>query len=166
MAQEVVDIYDSDSFSEDSFDGDLEYDEFEGGKSPKHSKFPTTEEIRPKSPSPSKKHELITVIKAEEIKPPPVSTTTLPVHVIAPTPSPCQPCAVRTTEIEDDVTTEEEEEESDDDAKSETSTIDALSKDPLFLVLSEYLSNDKGNIVDALFKINKSLKQIIKLMQK
>lgn len=167
MAQEVVDIYDSDSFSEDSFDGDLEYDEFEGGKSPKHSKFPTTEEIRPKSPK-SPKHEIITVIKAEDIQPPPVSTTTLPVHVIAPTPSPCQPCAVRTTEIEDDVTTEEEDEdeESDDDTKSETSTIDALSKDPLFLVLSEYLSNDKGNIVDALFKINKSLKQIIKLMQK
>lgn len=164
MAQEVVDIYDSDSFSEDSFDGDLEYDEFEGGKSPKHSKFPPTEEIRPKSPK-SPKHELITVIKAEDIQLPP--STSLPVHVIASTPSPCQPCAARTSEIEDDVTTEEEEEEeSDDDTKSETSTIDALSKDPLFLVLSEYLSNDKGNIVDALFKINKSLKQIIKLMQK
>lgn len=40
-------------------------------------------------------------------------------------------------------------------------TIECLSKDPLFLVLGEYLSNDKGNIVDALFAINNSLKTII-----
>lgn len=174
MAQEVVDIYDSDSFSEDSFDGDL--DEYEGGRrsTPLQKKeFPSSEDIRPKSPSPARKqHETITVIKAEDILPPPAISTSLPVHVPTFISTPCKPCAMRTSEAEDDHSEEEEddvsteEDSNSEDDKSETSTIDALSKDPLFLVLSEYLSNDKGNIVDALFKINKSLKQIIKLMKK
>lgn len=146
---EVVDIYDSDSFSEDSFDGD-----YDGGGGSKKS-FPPADHIKP----PAKK-EPLTVIKAEDIAPP-TSSTSLPVHVITEVSTPYQPCPARTSEIEDDDVSSEDE-----DAKSETSTIDALSKDPLFLVLSEYLSNDKGNIVDALFKINKSLKQIIKLMEK
>lgn len=161
---EVVDIYDSDSFSEDSFDGDLEY---EGGSrtppSPKQKKeFPPPEHISPKH------KETLTVVKAEDIEPP-MSSTSLPIRVPTEVTTPCKPCAARTSETDDDdddVSTEEDDDDSDDGAKSETSTIDALSKDPLFLVLSEYLSNDQGNIVDALFKINKSLKKMIKLMKK
>lgn len=161
MAQEVVDIYDSDSFSEDSFDGDLE--EFEGGRrTPPKREFPPSEHIRPKT------KETITVIKAEDIEPP-MSSSSLPVHVATAVTTPCPPCALKTStsdDDEDDDVSSEDSNDDEDEAKSETSTIDALSKDPLFLVLSEYLSNDKGNIVDALFKINKSLKQIIKMMQK
>jgi hypothetical protein len=40
-------------------------------------------------------------------------------------------------------------------------TIDALSQDPLFLVLTQFLSNsDSVNMVDALLEINKTLKDI------
>ena len=72
---------------------------------------------------------------------------------------------------EDDETVSTDSDDSDDDetasdTASETSTIEALSRDPLFLVLSHYLSNDKGNIVDALYKINKTLKQLVKQLKK
>ena len=43
---------------------------------------------------------------------------------------------------------------------SSTSTTSLLANDPLFIVLSQYLSNKDGNIVDALYKINKTLKKI------
>lgn len=65
-------------------------------------------------------------------------------------------------EEEDDVSSEG----SDASDVSGGSTIDQLSRDPLFLVLSQYLSNKDGNIVDALDKINKSLKKIIHIMKK
>ena len=55
---------------------------------------------------------------------------------------------------------------SEDDESEDSDIIDAFSKDPLFLIMGQYLSNDKGNIVDALFQINKSLKTIIHLMKK
>jgi len=70
---------------------------------------------------------------------------------------------------EDDESVSSEEEDSDDeDVGSESSTIDCLSRDPLFLVLSQFLTSEKKNIniVDALCKINKSLKHIIKLLDK
>lgn len=53
------------------------------------------------------------------------------------------------------------------DSESESSTIDCLSRDPLFLVLSQFLTSEKKNIniVDALCKINKSLKHIIKILK-
>ncbi len=50
------------------------------------------------------------------------------------------------------------------DSQSTSSTVDCLSRDPLFLVLSKYLANDQGNIVDALYKINKTLKKILKVV--
>lgn len=69
---------------------------------------------------------------------------------------------------DESVSSEEEESDSDDDVASESSTIDCLSRDPLFLVLSQFLTSEKKNvnIVDALCKINKSLKRIIKLLDK
>lgn len=65
----------------------------------------------------------------------------------------------------------EYEPESEDDVSSESSngsdsTVDCLSRDPLFLVLSQYLSNSEGNIVDVLCKINKSLKRLVKALEK
>lgn len=46
------------------------------------------------------------------------------------------------------------------------STVDCLSRDPLFLVLSQYLANSKGNMVDMLCKINKNLKRIADSLEK
>jgi hypothetical protein len=85
---------------------------------------------------------------------------------------------------EESVSTEEDEEKDEDenekdskggksddssseDSESESSTIDCLSRDPLFLVLSQFLTSEKKNIniVDALCKINKSLKHIIKILK-
>lgn len=59
--------------------------------------------------------------------------------------------------------------ESDSDSDSDTgsdSTVDCLSRDPLFLVLSQYLANPRGNIVDILCKINKNLKRIADKLDK
>jgi hypothetical protein len=55
--------------------------------------------------------------------------------------------------------------DSDSDSGSD-STVDCLSRDPLFLVLSQYLANSKGNIVDVLCKINKNLKRIADSLEK
>ncbi len=76
--------------------------------------------------------------------------------------------ATKDESSDDESVSSEEEEDEDDDAGSESSTIDCLSRDPLFLVLSQFLTSEKKNvnIVDALFKINKSLKRIIKLLKK
>lgn len=48
-----------------------------------------------------------------------------------------------------------------------SSTVECLSKDPLFMVLSNYLkcSNNKLNIVDVLYKIHKDLKAIRKALK-
>ena len=45
---------------------------------------------------------------------------------------------------------------------SSANTIEQLSSDPLFLVLSQFLMSGDKNIVDALLDINKTLKQIAK----
>jgi hypothetical protein len=63
---------------------------------------------------------------------------------------------------------EEQEEEEDDDDKASTvstsSTIQMLGGDPLFLVLSEYLVNKKGdNIVTVLDKLNDNIEKLISL---
>lgn len=58
-----------------------------------------------------------------------------------------------------------DEEEDDSESESTSSTVECLSRDPLFLVLSNFMSNDKGNITDALFKINRSLRKIITLLE-
>ena len=51
-------------------------------------------------------------------------------------------------------------------AESSTDTIDKLSADPLFLVLSNFLSSGDENIVDALLKINKNLEKLQKGINK
>lgn len=52
------------------------------------------------------------------------------------------------------------------DDTSSISTADILSKDPLFLVLSEFLMDDEGtNIVTMLGRINKNLKSIKSLLE-
>ena len=51
-------------------------------------------------------------------------------------------------------------------AESSTDTIDKLSADPLFLVLSNFLSSGDENIVDALLKINKTLEKLQKGINK
>lgn len=45
---------------------------------------------------------------------------------------------------------------------STTSTVNKLSSDPLFFVLSQFLMNDNGNIVDSLNNIDTTLKAINK----
>jgi hypothetical protein len=56
--------------------------------------------------------------------------------------------------------------EADYDDSSSVSTADILAKDPLFLVLSEFLMDEKGNtIVHALNKIGKHLEKINKNME-
>ena len=45
---------------------------------------------------------------------------------------------------------------------STTSTVNKLSSDPLFFVLSQFLMNDNGNIVDALNNIDTTLKAMNK----
>jgi hypothetical protein len=53
------------------------------------------------------------------------------------------------------------------DASSTVSTTELLGKDPLFLVLSEFLMDEEGNnIVHALQKVNKNLSKIVKLLEK
>lgn len=53
-----------------------------------------------------------------------------------------------------------------DDDTSSISTADILSKDPLFLVLSEFLMDEEGtNIVTMLGRINKSLKALKVLLE-
>jgi len=49
------------------------------------------------------------------------------------------------------------------DSESSTDTIEKLSADPLFLVLSNFLSSGDVNIVDALLKLNSTLEKIYKL---
>ena len=70
---------------------------------------------------------------------------------------------------EEEVSSEEEESEDSDETKSTSSTVECLSRDPLFLVLSNFLmatDAKKGSITDALFSISKSLKKIAKLLEK
>jgi hypothetical protein len=73
-------------------------------------------------------------------------------------------------EEEDDEEEEGEGEEGDQDGgasvASTTSTTRMLSEDPLFLVLSEYLVNSKGeNIVTVLDKINTNLSKLLKYLK-
>lgn len=53
-----------------------------------------------------------------------------------------------------------------DDSVSEVDTVTMLSRDPLFLVLSKYFANDRGNIVDILEKINSNIERMIIALQK
>lgn len=52
------------------------------------------------------------------------------------------------------------------ESSSTVSTTELLGRDPLFLVLSQFLmSDDGGNIVDALMKINKHLSKLVKVFE-
>ena len=150
-----IDIYDDDSFSEDSFDEEdlhlndikLEEDEEQNGGATR------------KARSAPAAHGAIEITKApasaptSSQAPPSVHVTTPPVSEIPPS--------------------KKGDEESDDDAEtvssegSEGSTIDALSSDPLFLVLTQFLSHSRKNcnIVDALMKIHKDLNKIVYLLE-
>jgi hypothetical protein len=52
------------------------------------------------------------------------------------------------------------------DSASEVDTVTMLSRDPLFLVMSKYFANDRGNIVDILEKINANLERMVMAFQK
>lgn len=159
-----VDIYDE--FSEDSFTDDeppFMDEPIESDNEPMYGGAKRKKQAVPSDPSAP-----ITVVKADAPAP-----AAAPVPAAAP--APAAPAPVPTPipvveETDDDISTEDE-----DDAKStasaassqsSTSTIDCLSRDPLFLVLSQYLSNDSGNIVDVLCKINKNLKRLVKAFEK
>jgi hypothetical protein len=177
MATETVDIF-NDNFSEDSFSNREEESEYvgddknnleliqDGGK--RHS---TPTSSRDHSPSPSSsssssskdahKHthttSELTVIKVDSDSDSKPTISSNPVYQRE------QEEKKDDEDISTENESENEKEESDDE--SESSTIDQLSRDPLFLVLSQYLSNKDGNIVDALYKINKTLKKILAKMQ-
>lgn len=71
------------------------------------------------------------------------------------------------SEDEESISTESDNESvSSNSSSSDGSTIECLSRDPLFLVLSQFLSNDKGNIVDALCDMNRNLKKIAHALKK
>lgn len=168
-AHQEVDIY-NDSFSEDSFQIEDDINELPRGVP--HGVPDTLNKTSTES-SPmlggagsgsSKKTSELTVIKQQEA------------------PAVSRPQSVH--EDSEDISSEEEEEDADaeedaDEAQSDggshksskssrssssaastTSTTSLLANDPLFIVLSQYLSNKDGNIVDALYKINKTLKKI------
>jgi hypothetical protein len=76
-------------------------------------------------------------------------------------------------EVEQEDQEEDQEEDDGDDAASTvsnettSSTIQMLGGDPLFLVLSEYLANKKGdNIVTVLDKLNDNIEKLISLYTK
>jgi hypothetical protein len=158
MAQEV-DIYD-DSFSEDSFSQDefLEEEEKQDGGAGK-----------PKATAPiPKRGEEMIVVKTHELAKTPMPEAPSKPKFVAPAPPPPPSCFIPMEQPQEDVSTEDDSSSSSSsssDDESEGSTIDYLSRDPLFLVLSQFLSCDKGNITEALFKINSSLKKIAKLLE-
>jgi vacuolar-type H+-ATPase subunit I/STV1 len=59
---------------------------------------------------------------------------------------------------------DEEDEEDDDEDTASVDTVTMLGKDPLFLVLSKFLMNENGNIVDILEKINKNLENLANMI--
>ncbi len=150
-----VDIYE-DSFSEDSFDFEEERDREdsqEGGRLKGQPALPATPTATPPSPSKSSKDPIV-VIRDQT----PVVTT----PVATPEPS---------IRDDDSVVSSESGSDSDDDTKSvssQGSTVDVLSRDPLFMVLGQYLScstDSKLNIVDVLYKIHEDLKDIKKILK-
>jgi hypothetical protein len=142
MAAPAIDIYE-DSFSEDSFEID------------------NVSPARPAAVSFTKKDETIEVVKRDDVafggsKP---YVQQLPIAEQE----------GGKPDDEEEVSSEEEESEDSDETKSTSSTVECLSRDPLFLVLSNFLmatDAKKGSITDALFSINKSLKKIAKLLEK
>jgi hypothetical protein len=171
MTTETVDIF-NDSFSEDSFNNHEEESEYiggddqqsenlmqEGGKRPIKKQTPSRdssrsrEEFLQKTPHHVKlPTSELTVIKVESDSKPTISS------------NPIYQKEQDEKKDDEDISTENEsdnESKSDSDNESDSSTIDQLSRDPLFLVLSQYLSNKDGNIVDALYKINKTLKKLL-----
>ena len=171
MAPQEVDIY-NDSFSEDSFQIEDDINELRGG-SPQGGPDKTSIESSPMLGGgvSSKKTSELTVIKqvAPAVPQMPVNVRDNEVDVDASD-------ASDASEASEDISSEEEGEEDKEEALSDggshksrasesseassTSTTSLLANDPLFIVLSQYLSNKDGNIVDALYKINKTLKKI------
>jgi len=166
IAHKEVDIY-NDSFSEDSFQIEDDINELKGGSDK------TSIEASPMlgGDVSSKKTSELTVIK--QVAP---AVSRMPVVDVE---------ASEDSDASEDISSEEEVEydevQSDggshkshksrksrassrastaSSSASSTSTTSLLANDPLFIVLSQYLSNKDGNIVDALYKINKTLKKI------
>ena len=135
-----VDIYanDSETFSTDSYQDSID-------ESPADS-VESVEPIPPAHQEGGAKHhkaaEPIVVIKKDEPQPQPIK------------------------EYEESVSSESGSESDSESSSGSDSTVDCLSRDPLFLVLSQYLANSKGNIVDILCKINKNLKRIADSLDK
>jgi hypothetical protein len=164
-APQEVDIY-NDSFSEDSFQIEDDINELHSAS---HSASPETLNKTGIESSPmlgggisSKKTSELTVIK--QVAP---AVSRMPVNVRT------HEVDVEDSDASEDISSEEEDDLSDGGSHkshkssrstasetSSTSTTSLLANDPLFIVLSQYLSNKDGNIVDALYKINKTLKKI------
>jgi len=161
-AHQEVDIY-NDSFSEDSFQIEEDINELPRGVPETLNKTSIESSPMLGGGGSSKKTSELTVIKQQEA---PVVSRPQSVH-----------------EDSEDISSEEDADEDEDADESEalsdggshksskssrssssaastTSTTSLLANDPLFIVLSQYLSNKDGNIVDALYKINKTLKKI------
>lgn len=138
MSAEAIDIYE-DSFSEDSF------------------------ELREK---PYNKKEEIEVVKTGGSYPVHQEQPIQSVHQEQPIYPEHQEAGGHSRRNEEEEEVSSEDSDSETESQSSSSTIECLSRDPLFLVLSNFMSTDKGNITHALFKINKSLKKIITLLEK
>lgn len=139
MAQQV-DIYDDD-FSDDSFEDEKietpsASPQQEGGRAQKHSH-----------------KEPLTVVRVDEPAPSSHSGSDNDDESVS-------------TESDVDARSESSSSSSSRSSSSNGSTVECLSRDPLFLVLSQFLSNDKGNIVDVLCDINRNLKKIARAMSK
>ena len=136
----TVDIYNDNISEASSIDFKLEQDG--GAKKAMSKKHEKHEVVIIKTPTPSEKShsDVEQEISSEEDQ--------------------ASEASVESVESEESVASEED---SDSDSLD---TVECLSRDPLFLVLSQFLSNSDGNIVDALSNINKNLKKIVKLMSK